>query len=105
MALRPPRDTADPESVAFGIAALDEHLDRAELSFPADAETVLQALDDPDVAYDASGHAMALSTALERADRERFGSERELLTALHPVFEQRRESASIGLVERLRSLL
>jgi hypothetical protein len=48
---------------------------------------------------------MALSTALERADRERFGSERELLTALYPVFEQRRESASIGLVERLRSLL
>ncbi|WP_049903059.1 DUF5789 family protein [Halococcus agarilyticus] len=105
MAARPPQDDAEePDTLAFGIAALDDRLDRADLTFPADADETVRALGDPDVPYDPSGRSMALSAALERVERERFDSEDELLDALHPVFEERRQSGPTGLLDRLRSL-
>jgi hypothetical protein len=105
MAARPPRDDAEePDTLAFGIAALDDRLDSAGLTFPADGSEIVRALDDPDVPYDPSGRSMALSAALDDVDRERFDSEDELLDALHPVFEERRQSGPTGLLERLRSL-
>ncbi|PSQ49466.1 hypothetical protein BRD12_05495 [Halobacteriales archaeon SW_12_67_38] len=105
MAARPPQDDAEePDSITFGIAALDAPLDRADLAFPADGSEVVRALGDPDVPYDPSGRSMALSAALDEVNRERFDSEDELLDVLHPVFEERRQSGPTGLLERLRSL-
>lgn len=105
MAARPPQDdTEEPDALVFGIAALDDRLDRAELPYPADAETVVDRLSDPEIPYDPAGNTMALSEAVEQAGTERFDSERELLDALHPVFEERRRSSPTGLLERLRSL-
>jgi hypothetical protein len=105
MGVRPPQDDAEePDSLAFGIAALDERLDRAEVTYPTDAEEVVRELGDPDIAYDPSGHSMALSEALEQIGKNRFDAEDELLDALHPVFEQRRRSGPSGLLDRLRSL-
>lgn len=105
MGMRPPQDDdEEPDSLAFGIAALDERLDRAELAFPADAEEIVSALDDPDIPYDPAGHSVALSTALDQIGQDRFDAEDELLDTLHPVFEERRRSAPTGLLDRLRSL-
>ncbi|WP_435076890.1 hypothetical protein [Halococcus sp. AFM35] len=105
MGVRPPQDDADePESLAFGIAALAEHLDRAGVSYPIDSATLVRTLDDPEIPCDPAGNGLALSTALERTGQERFDSEEELLDALHPVFEKHRRSASVGLLGRLRSL-
>ena len=105
MGVRPPQDDEEePESLAFGIAALTERLDRAEVSYPADSDEIVHALGDPEIPYDPSGHSIAVSSALDETGRERFDSEDDLLDALHPVFEQHRRSAPDGLLERLRSL-
>jgi hypothetical protein len=106
MGARPPQDddADEPESLAFGIAALAERLDRADVSYPVGSTELVRALDDPDIPCDPAGNGLALSTALERTGEERFDSEDELLDALHPVFEEYRRSASTGLLGRLRSL-
>lgn len=104
MAARPPSDDLDePDSVEFGIAALDAHLDDADLSFPATPGEVTDALGDPAVDCDPSGRAVRLSTALEGVDRERFESRQDLLDAVHPEFERLRERG--GVFAWLRSLL
>lgn len=106
MAARPPQDSTDePDAIEFGIAALDARLDRAELSFPADAETIVRAVADTDVPYDASGNTLSLDEAIDRTGTERFDSERELLNELYPVFEAQRRSRSSGVLAQLRSLL
>ena len=105
MGVRPPQDDADePESLAFGIAALAERLDRADVAYPIESAELVRALDDPEVPCDPAGNGLALSTALEQVGQERFDSEDELLDALHPVFEEHRRSAATGLLGRLRSL-
>ena len=105
MGVRPPRDDADePDSLAFGIAALAERLDRADVSYPAGSTELVRTLGDPEIPCDPSGNGLALSTALERADEQRFDSEEELHDALHPVFERHRRSTSTGILGRLRSL-
>jgi len=44
MGMRQPRDDEDePAVIEFGIAALDARLSEAEVTFPADAGTVLRA--------------------------------------------------------------
>lgn len=103
----PPSDSEDDDetTITFGIAALDARLDDAEVPFPATGDEVVRALGDPDVPYDASGHTVALSRAVEEAHENRFENEQELLNALHPVFESHRERSAGGLVERVRSLL
>ena len=104
MAARPPTDDLDdPDPVEFGIAALDAHLEEADLAFPATADEVTAALGDPAVPYEPAGTTVALSTVLERVDRERFESRQELLDATHPAFERLRERG--GLLAWLRSLL
>lgn len=105
MGVRPPQDDADePDSLAFGIAALTERLDRAEVSYPASSEELVGALGDPEIPCDPAGKGLALSAALERTEKNRFDSEDELLDTLHPVFEEYRRSSSSGLLGRLRSL-
>lgn len=107
MGVRPPQQGEDdePETVAFGIAALDEHLNRGDVTFPSTEAELLETLDDPAVPYDAKGNEMRLSEALEQTHIGRFETRQELLNALHPVFEAKRERANSSIVGQLRSLL
>jgi len=106
MGVRPPSgDDSGGGSVEFGIAALEAHLDDTDLRFPADADAVVEALGDPEVAYDPGGSTVALSTAMDDCDAEAFDSRRDLLNALHPVFEEYRTSRAGGLFGWVRSLV
>ena len=107
MGVRPPQQGDDdaPETVAFGIAALDDHLDRADVTFPMTDEELLENLGDPAVPYDAMGNEMRLSEAMEDLSRVNFETRQEFLNAVHPVFEAKRERANSSLLGQLRSLL
>lgn len=105
MGVPPPDDGSEPPSaVAFGIAAVDDRLAAADLSFPATRAEVREALGDEAVPYDAAGNAVPVEEVVAAVDRDRFETEQELMNALHPVFEARRRSAA-GLLERLLSVL
>jgi len=105
MGVRPPQADSpnEPDTLAFGIAALDAHL--ADISFPVTAEELTKQLGDPSIPYNATGNELRLSDALTAAGRDRFETEQELMNALHPVFERHRERSSTSLVARLRGLL
>lgn len=107
MGVRPPQQSDDdePETVAFGIAALDAHLEDADLVFPKTQEELLTELGNPQVPYDSSGDTISLERALNNTHMTRFETRQELLNALHPVFEAKRERASKSVIGRLRSLL
>lgn len=107
MGVRPPTGDANttPETVTFGIAALDERLTDARITYPADADEIVAALGDPAVPYDVSGNTVALSDALAETHFDRFETEQELLNALHPVFEAYRERGGDGLLGHLRAML
>jgi hypothetical protein len=107
MGVRPPptNNGSEPDVVTFGIAALDAHLDAADLVYPVNSETLIQQLGDPNIPYDAGGGSISLSEALSDTPRRRFESEQELLNTLHPVFEAYRENAGSGLFAQLRSML
>jgi hypothetical protein len=106
MGVRPPPsgNGDEPETVTFGIAALDARLEEAGVRYPIDAGSVVRELGDPEVPYDANGSSVALSEALEETHIDRFETEQELLNALHPVFERYRERSAGGLLAQLRSL-
>jgi len=107
MGVRPPTDDDgfdDGDVVTFGIAAVDARLKQADLTFPATAAEVVEALDDPDIEYGPQGRSVALSTALENVPQDRFERRQELMNALHPVFEEYR-AGSGGVVSWLRSVL
>jgi len=101
----PPEDDDEPDVITFGIAALDGRLERADIEFPADEETVLAALGDAEIPYDGAGHTMPLSAALDDIPASRFETKQDLLNALHPVFEERRDAAPAGIVAQLRAML
>ncbi|MFB6141981.1 MAG: hypothetical protein ABEJ30_01410 [Halorientalis sp.] len=105
MGVRPPRQDDEPDAIEFGIAALDARLSEAEIAYPTDAETVAEALGDTAIPYDAAGNTVSVADAVERSGRSHFESEQDLLNALHPVFEEMRESASRSIVMQLRSLV
>jgi hypothetical protein len=106
MAARPPQnDNEEPETLAFGIAALDARLDEAAVDWPATDDDLLRALDDPSIPYDASGSEVALADVLDRVPAREYESELELLNALHPVFEEYRENSTRSVLGQLRSLL
>ena len=105
MSVRPPQGEDDsPDVVEFGIAALAGRIDDAELAFPVGRDELVRALGDPDVPIDAHGNSIALSTAIEDVPKREFDSERDLLNALHPVFESHRNRTSTGLLGSIRSL-
>lgn len=105
MGVRPPStDDSEAELIEFGIAALDARLTDADIEFPATTEEVIAAVGDQPIEYDASGNTIDLARALDRTDRESFDSEQDLLNALHPVFEDLRNSAAPGLLGWIRSL-
>lgn len=107
MGVRPPQDSDDtkPETIEFGIAAVDARLREADIDFPASATAVDRALGDRPVPFDASGSTVSLSTALEETDRDSFDSRQELLNELHPVFESYRAGRGGSVVGRIRGLL
>jgi hypothetical protein len=107
MAVRPPQDDIDdgPDTVAFGIAALDSSLDKRDITFPTDEETLRDSLGDVEIPYDAAGNTMTFNTALDNVPEERFENQRELLNALHPVFEEHRETGGNGILARIRSYI
>jgi hypothetical protein len=106
MAVRPPQQGGDePESLEFGIAALDARLSEVDLEFPATADDVVQALDNAEIPYDASGNSVAMDEALSNLRRSKFDSESQLLDLLHPVFEEYRQSTSGSILGQLRALL
>jgi hypothetical protein len=105
MGVRPPADDGleEPDVVEFGIAALDARLD--QVSYPIDVATLEARYGDLKVPYDATGNTVTLASVLERVDRREFDSERDLKNALHPVFEEIRESKSTSLLAQLRALV
>lgn len=107
MGVRPPQQDDDdaPETVAFGIAALDDHLERADVTFPMTDKELIKALGDPAVPYDAMGNEMRLSEAFDELSHVHFETRQEFLNAVHPVFEARRERANNSFIGQLRSLL
>ena len=106
MSVRPPGSTDDePEVVEFGIPALAARLDDADVAFPARGEELVRRLDDPDIPVDVHGGTVALSAALDDLAGREFDSERDLLNALHPVLESRRENAASGLLASVRAVL
>lgn len=107
MGVRPPQDDGgdEPETISFGIAALDARLDGAELEYPVGADEVVDRLGDPKIPYDAAGSTVRLSEVMEKVHFQRFEDEQELLNALHPVFESYREKASGSILGQLRALL
>ena len=107
MRARPPTDDLDdePDTVAFGIAALDERLDRADVSFPAEAATIRESVGDVSVPFDASGGTMTVGEALDEVSATEFDNKQALLNELHPVFETARETNRAGIVGRLRSFI
>jgi hypothetical protein len=108
MAARPPTQDGDddtPETLAFGISALDARLSESELTFPATAETVVDELGDPEIPYDTAGHTLALSAAMGELQQTNFETETELKEALHPVYEEKRRSAGNSIVGQMRRLL
>ncbi|MFO7926561.1 MAG: hypothetical protein ACQET5_09030 [Halobacteriota archaeon] len=107
MGVRPPQQSDDggPEIVAFGIAALDEHLEGSDVIFPMTSDELLETVGDPSIPYDVAGSEVRLSEVLQETPKSRFETRQEFMNALHPVFEAYRERANNSLVGRLRSLL
>lgn len=107
MGVRPPSDDIedDPDVVAFGIAALDARIERWSLEFPADRETLASEYGDVSIPVDAAGTELTLDDALAEVPTRQFGTKRELLNTLHPVFEEQREKASRSILAQLRSLV
>lgn len=95
----------DPETIAFGIAALDSHLTDAEVTFPTDKQTLRETAGHIDVPYNATGNTIQLATALDDTPKQRFENEQELLNELHPVFERRRQEGGNPLLDRIRSVI
>lgn len=106
MGVRPPSNGVDdePETVEFGIVALDAQLDKRTVDFPTTAAQ-LAAEHDISVPVDPAGHELSLSAALKRCDQTEFESKTDLLDALHPVYESEREARSGGILGRLRALV
>jgi hypothetical protein len=100
----PPSNSGEPDAIEFGIAELDARLEDAGISFPIDADQLSEEYGYLTVDVDASGHRITLEDALSECDRQRFSSEQDLLNALHPVFEAKREQFSNSLFGRLRAL-
>jgi hypothetical protein len=105
MAARPPSGgPSEPDAIEFGIAVLDEEIEEADVSFPATAEELLDALGDREIPYDAKGRTITVAEALEEVPQTTFNNETELLDMLYPVFDRKR-GEGVGFLARLRDAL
>lgn len=106
MAARPPTNDGDtPDAIEFGIAAVDARISEADLAFPASDDEILDALGNESIPFNGHGNTVTLRTALAETGRTEFDSEADLLDALYPVFEQRRNATSVSLLAQLRAML
>lgn len=105
MARVPPSGDAEPDLIEFGIPVLDDRIEDADLDFPASRADVEATLGPTEIPYDAKGHTVTVSAALGHVDQQSFESKHDLLDALHPVFEARRQRTSTGVLGTLRSVL
>lgn len=107
MGVRPPSNDIDdePDTIEFGIAALDAKVENRSISFPISRSDLDAAHGDITLAVDPSGNKIRLEEALAECDQEEFETRQELLNALHPVFERKREKMSGSILGRLRSLV
>lgn len=107
MGVRPPSsgDDEEPDSVEFGIAAVDAHLRDSELSFPATKDDIRAEIGHARIPYDVHGNDVPLGEMLAEVPAEEFDSRQELLNALHKPFEAYRRNNSNGVVAQFRSLL
>lgn len=107
MAARPPSNDIDdePETVEFGIVALDERVDAWDVSFPVSTDELTGAYGDERVAVDPAGHEIALEEALAECSQDSFQRKQDLLNALHPVFEEKRQRISGSILGRIRALV
>jgi hypothetical protein len=105
MAARPPSNDLDdePDTVEFGIVALEARIEDRGVSFPISASELDAAHGDLRLAVDPSGTKMSLAAALDRCEQDSFESEQDLLNAMHPVFEEKRNGS--GIIGRLRALV
>jgi len=106
MAARPPGGggSSEPDAIEFGIAVLDGRIEDADVSFPATADEIRDALGDREIPYDAKGRSITLDEALEQVPQDRFENETELLDALYPVFDRKRQEGG-GFLTSLRDAL
>ena len=107
MGVRPPSsgDDDEPESIEFGIAAVDARLKEANLAFPATKEDVEAELGHERIPYNVHGNDVALGEMLAEVETEEFRSRQELLNELHGPFEEYRRNNSGGVFQQVRSML
>ncbi|WP_227134330.1 hypothetical protein [Halorubellus salinus] len=106
MGMRPPADDDDdePATVAFGIAAVDDRLESFDVSYPVSRSALRESVGHVEVPYDTRGHSVELGEVLAELEHEQFADEQELLNALHPAFERRRQQGA-SVLERVRRVL
>ena len=106
MAARPPGGggSAEPEAIEFGIAVVDARIEEADVSFPATGAELLAAIDTHEIPYDAKGRTIGLADALDQVPQTQFENETELLDALYPVFDRKRQESG-GFLSDLRDAL
>lgn len=102
MAAPPPQSDTDTAAITFGIAAMDEVLEKSEIDFPVATPDLIGTVGDRAIPYDPRGNTVELRVAIEETGQDQFESRRDLLNALHPVFEEKRRGGGIG--EWLQSL-
>ncbi len=107
MGVRPPSNGTDdePDSIEFGIAAVDARLRDVDLSFPATKDDVAATLGHEHVSYDVNGNDVSIGEMLAEVDCKEFRSRQELLNELHEPFEEYRRNNSGGLFQQFRSML
>ncbi|ELY95627.1 DUF5789 family protein [Natrialba taiwanensis] len=107
MGVRPPSngDDDEPESIEFGIAAVDATLRSADLTFPATKDDVEAALGHERIPYDAHGNDVSLGEILAEVQTRKFDTRQELLNELHQPFEAYRREHSGGVFQQVRSML
>jgi hypothetical protein len=107
MAARPPPNDIDdePDTGEFGIVALDGAIDRWDVSFPVTSDELSHKYGNQDIPVDPAGHEIEFGEALAECPSETFERKQELLNALHPVFEDKRERLSNSILGRLRAMV
>lgn len=105
MAARPPSNDLDdePDTVEFGIVALEARIDDRGVTFPSSASELRAGHGDLRLAVGPSGTQIRLAEALDACGQDRFESKQDFLNAMHPVFEKKRNSS--GIIGRLRALV
>jgi len=103
MAAPPPQSDRDTAAITFGIAAMDEVLEDHDVGFPVTTAELKGTVGDRAVPYDPRGNTVELRVVLEQTSQDHFETRRELLNALHPIFEEKRRGGGFG--EWLQSLL